>query len=296
MILSFLIEITLVFLRKNIFLTYHNLDDLCSLLQSEALILMHTNKIINLITLALLFLATFMLPMYSTEPVDIKERLETKDADIPNFQDPVCLLVGLNTNELSYHEISNIAGFETLSVPYRSDIQTLVNQIKATQVIIKHPSGFVGLYTPDGVLIRGVQTTTQAQVTLPPAFTPPSIIQPIQASPIYDQLHYPGSLTGTIPHGGLNASSPSSRKSNNFRHFLKIASLTGLSPFQYPGYFMAYNTYDQENLFSALVLPNVPLAIGGAATFADSVLDQSDYENARVQPRDYKYQPEIEGY
>ena len=59
---------------------------------------------------------------------------------------------------------------------------------------------------------------------------------------------------------------------------------------------MAYNTYDQENLFSALVLHNVPLAIGGAATFADSVLDQSDYENARVQPRDYKYQPEIEGY
>ena len=69
-----------------------------------------------------------------------------------------------------------------------------------------------------------------------------------------------------------------------------------MAPFQYPGYFKAYSTYSQEKLLPALALPNVPLAIGAAASYADAKLDAAEYNNARSQPRDYMFQPVIEGY
>lgn len=246
----------------------------------------------------LLTLATSVIPANSTDEIfkDINQRIETTPQDIPNFKAPVCLLVGLSGNELSYREISSLTGFELFSVPYRSDITTLVEQIKPTQVIIKHPSGFTGLYTTDGQLVRGIETLIGGTDTvLNPASMPPSIIQPQEANPMYENLYYPGSLTGSVPHGGVGYVEPPKGR-NTFRHFLKLAALTGLVPFQYPGFFMAYSTYNQEKLFPALVLPNVPLAIGAAATYADAKLDEGTYQDARTQPRDYKFQPEIEGY
>lgn len=213
----------------------------------------------------------------------------------PIFQNPVCLLVGLSSNELSYRELSGLSGFELFNVPYRADVKALVGQVKPVQIIIKHPSGFVGLYSPQGELLRGVQTTTGTDVTSGADVVPPSIIQPVEANPIYENVYYPGSVTGAIPHGGLGyTESPKGR--GVFRHLLKLATLTGLVPFQYPGYFMAYNTYSEEKLFPALALPNAPLAIGAAASIFDAKLDEAQYEQARSQPRDYNFQPVIEGY
>src|SRR3989338_7334574 len=82
-----------------------------------------------ILTLSTLFLPGFSAPSTS-EPV---QRVETQPSDIPVFNAPVCLLVGLNSTELAYREISALAGFELFSVPYRSDIKTLTEQIKPTQ-------------------------------------------------------------------------------------------------------------------------------------------------------------------
>ena len=227
-------------------------------------------------------------------PIEV-DKEELQPDNVPAFHAPVCLLVGLNSKELSYSEISVLSGFELFSVPYRTDIQAVVEQIKPSQVIVRHPSGFVGLYTTDGELIRGIKTLRDYDVQTGYNATPPSILKPTEAHPMYENLYYPGALSGAIPHGGIgHASHPKGRGVG--RHILKLTALLGLTPFQYPGYFMAYQTYDTEKLFPALVLPQVPTAIGAAATIIDSRYDQAEYGEVRSQPRDYMFQPIVEGY
>ncbi|OGI06729.1 MAG: hypothetical protein A3I68_08255 [Candidatus Melainabacteria bacterium RIFCSPLOWO2_02_FULL_35_15] len=256
-------------------------------------------KVASILILNLFFIFIFCLPNLSSDSNkdkhNIIQRVETQPSDVPVFHAPVCLLVGLNSTELAYREISSLAGFELFSVPYRTDIKTLIEQINPTQVIIKHPSGFVGLYATDGQLIRGVQIIRNNEEFANGQGTPSSIIQPTEGNPMYETVFYPGSVTGAVPHGGLGYVTPPKGR-GVARHFLKLASLLGLTPFQYPGYFMAYNTYDKEKLFPALFLPQVPVAIGAAATYADARLDSGEYETARTQPRDYMFQPIIEGY
>lgn len=251
----------------------------------------------SIVFLNLLLMLVLCLPGFSKDKPssEVVQRVETQPSDVPAFNAPVCLLVGLNSNELTYREISSFAGFELFSVPYRTDIKTLIEQMKPTQVIIKHPSGFVGLYAIDGQLVRGVEIVRSNDHFANGQGTPDSIIQPTEANPMYENIYYPGATTGSVPHGGLGyATQPRGR--NIGRHLLKLGSLLGLAPFQYPGYFMAYNTYDNEKLFSALVLPQVPVAIGAVSSYADAKLDQGEYESYKSQPRDYMFQPVIEGY
>jgi hypothetical protein len=254
---------------------------------------MNTKKTILIISM----LVSLSLPALSSDNAvdEVNQRIETKVTDIPNFKSPVCLLVGLNSSELAYREISSLSGFEMFTVPYRADINELVDQIKPSQIIIKHPSGFVGLYTTDGGLIRGVQTVNGPQIAAVPGALPPSIILPTEANTTYDAIYYPGSNTGGVSQGGLGYSPPPKGRGLK-RHFLKLGTLIGLTPFQYPGYFMAYNTYSQEKLVPSLLIPNIPTVIGAASSYADAKLDQSEYAQARPQPRDYMFQPVLEGY
>lgn len=249
--------------------------------------------------LTILIVLSISMPVFSEDSndndIEVNQRIETKNEDIPNFKGAVCLLVGLNSSELSYRELSGFSGFELFTVPYRSDIRELVSQIKPSQIVIKHPSGFVGLYSPDGQLIRGVQTTNGPEVARIPGAIPPSIVVPTDANSTYDTIHYPGSNTGGVSQGGLGYSPPPKGR-NLKRHFLKLGALVGLAPFQYPGYFMAYNTYNQEKLLPALLIPQIPTAIGAASTYADARIDEDQYNQARPQPRDYMFQPVVEGY
>ena len=257
-------------------------------------------KVTSILILNLSFMIIFCLPNFSSDTNSkenkdtVIQRVETQPSDIPVFNAPVCLLVGLNSTELAYKEISSLAGFELFSVPYRTDIKTLVDQINPTQVIIKHPSGFVGLYSTDGQLVRGVQIVRNNDFANGQG-TPPSIIQPTEADPMYENVFYPGSVTGALPHGGLGYTTPPKGR-GTARHLLKIATLLSLKPFQYPGYFRAFQTYNKEKLFPALFLPQLPTVIGAASTYADAKLDEGEYETNRAQPRDYMFQPIIEGY
>lgn len=258
---------------------------------------MNIKKSITLILAGIVL--NIFLPAYSYDSniIDVNQRIETRPEDIPQFSAPVCLLVGLNSPELAYREISALSGFELFSVPYRSDIEKLVGQINPTQVIMKHPSGFVGLYTIDGQLVRGVQTVRPNEVALGAQIIPPSIIQPTEADPAQSAIYYPGSLTGGVPHGGIGYEPPPQGRGIK-RHLLKLAALTGLVPFQYPGFFR--NGFQAQSptrtIVPYLFATQIPFAIGAASTYADAKLDESAYEEARTQPRNYKFQPVIEGY
>lgn len=214
----------------------------------------------------------------------------------PSSNTPVALLVGLNSNELSYREIAGLGGFEFFSVPYRTDIKTLVEQINPSQIIIKHPSGFVGLYSSHGQFIRGVRTAIDP--TIQSTAIPPSIIQPTEANPIAENLYYPGSVTGSVPHGGVGYT-PAPKGRGIFRHLLKLAAFGSITPFTYPGFFTNSNTgnlLDQDSLFSSLMFPLVPTGITAASAYADSVIESREYNQARTQPRDYMFQPIFEEY
>lgn len=234
----------------------------------------------------------------SVRPVIERDGTTTQNETESIFNNPVTLLVGLSSTELSYHEISNLSGFELFSVPYRSDIMALVEQINPSQVIIKHPSGFVGLYTIEGQLIRGVETTTASQIAGFPDSVPPSIIQPTEANPIFENVYYPGSITGSIPHGGVGYTPPPKGR-GIARHLLKLAAFTGVTPFAYPAYsdrYYASFPRPQRTLGSVFALSAIPTGIAAASSYFDARFDANDYNNARTQPRDYMFQPVIEGY
>ncbi len=233
------------------------------------------------------------LSVESNEP-ETSKSIEVKNSNIPKFNDPLCLLVGLNNSELSYREVNGLAGFEFLSVPYRSDVMDLISELNPSQIIIKHPSGFVGLYSPDGQLVRGIQTVNGPELSYH-GTTPPSILTPTETTSNYDSIYYPGTNTGGVSQGGLGYRPPPKGR-NLRRHFLKLGSLIGITTFQYPGYFNAYSTYDKEKLLPSLLIPQIPAAIGTASAYADARLDQSEYNQARPQPRDYMFQPVVEGY
>ena len=255
------------------------------------------SKLITVLLLLLTINFSFPLPIFSLDSTDLNtgnDEQAVTTTDAPNFTNPVCLLVGLNSSELSYREISALSGFELFSVPYRADLKPIISQMKVSQVIIKHPSGFVGLYSTDWQLVRGIETVNGADPTISQQVVLPSILQPTAGHAGYFQtVAYPGTETGTVPHGGLGYT-PSPKGRDVKRHLLKLASLIGLVPFGYPGYFKNYGT--QKQLFPVILTQQVPLAIGAGATYADSKLDAAEYDQARPQPRDYMFQPVIEGY
>ncbi|MBI2995281.1 MAG: hypothetical protein HYY52_01035 [Candidatus Melainabacteria bacterium] len=254
---------------------------------------------INYLQFIVLFLiiAFIQAPSFSTELNHLPESDSNNSSPLLAFKNPVCLLVGLSNNELSYREISSLSGFDFFSVPYRADIVALVQEIKPSQVIIKHPSGFVGLYSTEGQLIRGVETQGGSEISTYPNSEVPSIIQPPNSYNGYFQnVYYPGLETGSVPHGGVGYVQPPKGR-NLPRHLLKLATLASFTVFQYPGYFNAFSGQNNKgSLFSSLLLPNIPIGISAAATYADSRFDETQYEQARTQPRDYMFQPVIEGY
>ena len=254
------------------------------------------------LSLSIALAINLSLPNLSVEQVEnptlegTKIDVGTQNEDSPIFKNPVCLLVGLNSTELSYHEISNLSGFELFSVPYRSDIMLLIEKINPSQIIIRHPSGFVGLYSTNGQLVRGVEVTTASQIPSYPSSIPANITQPTEANPNFENVYYPGSVTGQIPHGGIGYSPPPKGR-GIFRHLLKLAAFGTLQPFQYPGNFNGItNDYDQMTLFSSLFFSAAPTAVFAAASTVDANLDAGEYNTARTQPRDYMFQPVIEGY
>lgn len=225
---------------------------------------------------------------------NVQQRIETKIEDIPHFANPVVLLVGLDNKELTYREFSNLSGYDFFTVPYGTDTTNLVEQVKPNQVIVKHPSGFVGLYSPSGQLIRGVETISgNEEIAI--NGVPESIVKPGDSVP-FDMINYPGAFTGSVPQGGLGYVPPPTNPTLK-RHILKTVSYGAIGSFQYPGFFKGLDPFDSTtSLLPSLIFPLAPNLISTVASYVDSKLDQQEYARVRTQPRDYKYQPEVEGY
>lgn len=73
----------------------------------------------------------------------------------PVYADSV-LLVGLSPTELSSSENNLLAGKEIVKIPFSYSWLSNVKQVEPNSIILKQPSGFVGLYDPKGNLVRQV--------------------------------------------------------------------------------------------------------------------------------------------
>lgn len=75
---------------------------------------------------------------------------------VPAFASNSVLLVGVSPTELNSSENGLLAGKELVNIPFSYSWLGNVKQIEPSSIILRQPSGFVGLYDPKGNLIRQV--------------------------------------------------------------------------------------------------------------------------------------------
>ena len=69
----------------------------------------------------------------------------------------VILLVGLKQHELAHNELGILRGKKVIEVIRRGNWVDAVKKTEAQEVLVRHNSGFAGLYTPAGDLVRPIE-------------------------------------------------------------------------------------------------------------------------------------------
>lgn len=186
-------------------------------------------------------------------------------AEIPSTS---ILLVGIKPNELSLNEQMHLSGKEVIEVPFNNHWQDSIQKYQAQEIILKQPSGFTGLYMPNGHIVRVVDL--KIRPNHPYYNTPPApAVRNLQPKH-WKQLGY---NTGgrrdpyraqavdrhakLAPGWGYNRDlNPPKTKRQVFLDFLAYSPLDPATPFNYPG------TFDALNLSGVYLTGSLP-HIGG---------------------------------
>lgn len=185
------------------------------------------------------------------------------------------LLVGVTQSELSANENQALLNKKIQEIPFSGDWQEDIKIYQPDQIIIKQPSGYVGLYEPSGNLIRKVGLVNPpniSQYTLPEAaytqektyaqkgalgYTSGGTIDPYSAR-TGDQraynYYYNRNQQNLAPGWGYNQIRPQPSKGNAILNFLSFAPLDTVTPFNYPGNFGGGSI---SSVYGLGVLPHV---------------------------------------
>lgn len=212
----------------------------------------------------------------------------------------VLILVGIEAKEIADHERDIFQGKKVFEIPKSSDWQNKITSMGASEVIVKQSTGFVGLYSASGFLIKPIVTNDQM---MNPAGTNPGPSYPDPNQRLtYEEYVYNPYLTGGIPNP--YALPPTAEPNNNARlapgwgynsqvnkppskrsvvmDFLNFVPIDTMTPLNYPGYF------DQRNLTTAYGLGVIPHIGGLIARTRRAKADQSDYQYYKAQgPGDF---------
>lgn len=207
----------------------------------------------------------------------------------------VLLLVGTRAQEIADNERSIFQGKKVVEVPKTDNWQKNISALNANEVIVKQNTGFVGLYSASGFLIRPIQTV-EDQYNNNTIGSGPSYPDPVQRM-TYQQFVYDPYSTGGLqnpyalpptseprnyarlaPGWGYNTEveKPKSKRSI-VMDFLDFVPIDTVTPLNYPGYF------DQRGLTTAYGLGVIPHVGGLVARVARANKDQNDYEYYRAQ-------------
>ncbi|MCE2929532.1 MAG: hypothetical protein LW817_07885 [Candidatus Caenarcaniphilales bacterium] len=210
---------------------------------------------------------------------------------IYNQNDPIILLIGIKGNELAPEEYGVLQGKKIIEVANSSNIQDSITNTNAREVIIRQNSGFVGLYSPNGILVKSINLADGSNPTQK------VLVNPHQTIAYRDQHDYSYPVGGRIdpyqaktlevsgenharlaPGWGYNShmQQPKSKRSALIT-FLNFAPLDTVTPINYPG------TFDQWNLTAAYGLGVIPHLGGLFANMTRAKADQKDYEYYKMQ-------------
>ncbi len=206
----------------------------------------------------------------------------------------VILLVGLTGDELADHEKNILQGKKTIEIPVTDTWQKTINTVQADEVILKQSTGFVGLYTPGGYLIRPLETVegnpyfqnnpdpiTAQKVGTDTEFTRYGYSTGGRIDPYQPRVAYqePRDNAKLAPGYGYNShiEQPRVIKRTIIGDLFNFVPVDVVTPFNYPG------TYDQLNVSAAYGLGVIP-HIGGAIVAARRAqADKTNYDYYKTQ-------------
>jgi hypothetical protein len=184
---------------------------------------------------------------------------------------PVTLLVGLKAFELAQQEAPTIAGRKIIEINRTGNWVDAVKKTHAQQIIVKQNSGFVGLYTREGALIRAIEMQDGSNPIQQEAMAP--LVEEYQYKEVQDKLGYqtgglidpyrPQDYTSIhddnarlAPGWGYNSQydKPKSKRSA-FVDFINFAPIDVTTPINYAGSFGGNSTISMA--YTLGVLPHV---------------------------------------
>lgn len=212
---------------------------------------------------------------------------EVQASYITESRQNTILLVGVNPDELSDYEHKILQGKRIIEIPYSLDWHKSLDNNHADEIVLKQNSGFVGLYTPGGSLVRPIDLQG-GNPYLEHNPTPP-MYTPVGHQMEWDQVGYATGgradpfkpVTSKIyPQDGSKLAAgygynsqldqPRIFKKSSFIDLLNFVPIDTVTPFNYPG------TFDQHGLGAVYTIGALP-HIGG--TIAQMRRAQSEKAN-----------------
>lgn len=234
------------------------------------------------------FLVALQLLILFAYQTNIKSYAVEEDA-------PVIVLVDLHTWDLADSEMSLFNNKKILEVTRVDGWQDIVSEVEAANVVIKHQSGYCGLYTAQGEFLREVSLKDS---DIPEYYNRKFLPNGVetQKSKHWRDLGYSvgGAVDPYRPHRearndeyaikdykrlspGWGYKTVDRRKGigGHTSDFLRIAPLSTVTPFNYPGTFGTRTT-----LSAAWALGAIPHAFGLIGSIGQAKRDQQQYERA----------------
>ncbi|MDA0772079.1 MAG: hypothetical protein O3C63_03955 [Cyanobacteria bacterium] len=198
---------------------------------------------------------------------------EVKAAYITESRQNTILLVGLNADELADYEHKILQDKRIIEIPYSLNWHNSLENNHADEIVLKQNSGFVGLYTPGGSLVRPIDIAGGNP------YLENNPVPPINTSVghhmEWNQVGYATGgradpykpITSLIdPQDGSRLAAgygynthidqPKIFKKNTFIDLLNFVPIDTVTPFNYPG------TFDQHGLGAVYTIGALP-HIGG---------------------------------
>lgn len=210
-------------------------------------------------------------------------------ADIYEPKPLIVLMVGVKAQDLDVRERGILNGKRVIEIPRTNNWQQSIESTQASEVIVKQNTGFVGLYTPGGALVKSIamadgsnpanQTSSSPIQTLTYeeeqdfGYRVGGRIDPYKPIHVYEPKNNARLSAGWGYNSHLNQ--PKSKRSI-IVDFLDFAPLDTVTPLNYPGYF------DQHNLTWAYGLGVIPHIGGLIARTQRAKLENQEYQDAKL--------------
>lgn len=199
------------------------------------------------------------------------------------------LLVGITADELADQERQLLVGKRLIEIPRGTDWQASIADSSADEIVLKQNTGFVGLYTPSGILVRPIESKSGN-----PYFQEQAPPPDVQRTGYFSEFNRVGPTTGgridpykpvTVYHDAQDGTKlaagygyntqvdqPKIYKQSVWMDLLNFTPIDLVTPFNYPG------TFDQMSIPAAYGLGVIPHIGGAIAQWKRAKAEHENFE------------------